>query len=41
MKGQKAQRGDYRKCYKRERDQDEYEECENNHNSIKNLGQME
>jgi hypothetical protein len=28
MKGQKAQRSKYRKCYEgRERDQDEHEEC--------------
>lgn len=42
MKGRKAQRNEYGKCYRgRERDQDEYEEHENNHSSIRNLGQME
>lgn len=42
MKGQKAQRNGYGKCCKRrEKDQGEYENCRNNHNSIRTLGRME
>lgn len=42
MKGWKTQRNESGKCQRgRERDQDEYEESENSHNSIRNLGQTE